>query len=211
VTQLNTIVSRRVPPGERAVLSVTRLDAGTGYNIIPETAFLQGTVRTLSSSTGDMIEEAMRTMTDAVGAGMGVQAEFDYVRGFPVVDNDPAAAAKAARVLGGMSEMVEGNIDPVMAGEDFSHYQRKVPGCFVFMGCGPCAADGRGGLHSSCFCLDEDCLPWGVAALSPALTGVSRALFLRLRIENHGFRLRGNDAGKMRKNPPTPKRGHPEI
>lgn len=166
VTQFNTIVSRRVPPGERAVLSVTRLDAGTGYNIIPETAFLQGTVRTLSASTGDMIEGAMRAMTDAVAAGMGVQADFDYLRGFPVVDNDPAAATKAARVLGEMSEKVEGNIDPVMAGEDFSHYQLKVPGCFVFMGCGPCAADGRGGLHSSCFCLDEDCLPWGMAALA---------------------------------------------
>lgn len=166
VTQLNTIVSRRVAPGERAVLSVSRLDAGTGYNIIPETAFMRGTVRTLSEETGELIERSMRGMIEGLAAGMGVSAEIVYVRGFPVVFNDPAAASKAARILGGMSDAVDGNIDPVMGGEDFSHYLQKVPGCFVFIGCGPCAADGRGGLHSPHFCLDEDCLPWGVAALA---------------------------------------------
>jgi metal-dependent amidase/aminoacylase/carboxypeptidase family protein len=62
--------------------------------------------------------------------------------------------------------MVEGNIEPVMAGEDFSHYLNRVPGCFIFMGCGACSADGRGGLHNASFCLDEDCLTWGVAALA---------------------------------------------
>jgi amidohydrolase len=166
VTQLQGIVSRRVPAGDRAVLSVTRFEAGTGYNIIPDTAFLQGTVRTLSEETGDLVQRAMQDMTDAVAAGMGVKAELRYTQGFPVVVNDPAATARAVQVLKGMSGLVEGDIEPVMAGEDFSHYLRRTPGCFVFMGCGPCAFEGRGGLHSTCFCLDEDCLPWGVAALT---------------------------------------------
>ena len=166
VAQWNTIVSRRVAPGERAVVSVTRFESGTGYNIIPDTAFLQGTVRTLSEATGDRVRGIMQDMATSVAAGMGVKADLDYVRGFPVVVNDAAATARAVRVLGEISELVEGNIEPAMAGEDFSYYLNAVPGCFLFMGCGACAEDGRGGLHSSCFCLDEECLPWGVAALA---------------------------------------------
>jgi amidohydrolase len=166
VTQWNSIVSRRVDPGERAVVSVTRFEAGTSYNIIPDTAFLQGTVRTLSDATGDLVRSIMQEMAASVAAGMGVKADFDYVQGFPVVVNDPGAAARAARVLGEITELVAGNIEPAMVGEDFSYYLNEVPGCFLFMGCGVCARDGRGGLHSTCFRLDEDCLPWGVAALA---------------------------------------------
>jgi amidohydrolase len=166
VTQFHTIVSRRLAPGERAVVSVCRFEAGTGYNIIPDTAFLQGTVRTLSEATGDLVRGVMQGMAEGLAAGMGVQADLSYERGFPVVVNDPASTARGVRILKGMSEQVEGDIEPVMAGEDFSHYLRRAPGCFLFMGCGPCAANGRGGLHGSCFCLDEDCLPWGVAALA---------------------------------------------
>jgi amidohydrolase len=164
VAQFHTIVSRRLAPGQRAVVTVCRFPARTGYNIIPDTAFLQGTVRTLSEATGELVREVMQGMADGLAAGMGVQAEFAYERGFPVVVNDPASTARAVRILKGISEEVEGDIDPVMAGEDFSHYLRRVPGCFLFMGCGPCAADGRGGLHNSWVCLDEGCLPWGVAA-----------------------------------------------
>ena len=166
VAQWNTIVSRRIAPGERAVVSVTRFEAGTGYNIIPDTAFLQGTVRTLSEDTGDRVRDIMQEMATSAAAGMGVEAELDYARGFPVVVNDAAATARAVRILGKISEQVEGDIEPVMAGEDFSYYLKEKSGCFLFMGCGPCAAGGRGGLHSSCFCLDEECLPWGVAALA---------------------------------------------
>jgi hypothetical protein len=144
VAQFHTIVSRRLAPGERAVVSVCRFEAGTGYNIIPDTAFLQGTVRTLSEATGELVREVMQGMADGLAAGMGVQAEFAYERGFPVVVNDPASTARAVRILKGISEEVEGDIDPVMAGEDFSHYLRRVPGCFLFMGCGPCAAKGGG-------------------------------------------------------------------
>ena len=174
VAQWNTIVSRRIDPGERAVVSVTRFESGTGYNIIPDTAFLQGTVRTLSEATGDRVRDIMEEMAASVAAGMGVEAQLDYARGFPVVVNDAAATARAISVLGKISELVEGDIEPVMAGEDFSYYLNTTPGCFLFMGCGPCAAGGRGGLHSSCFCLDEECLPWGVAALAGLVLGDNR-------------------------------------
>ena len=166
VTALQSIVARRVEPGERAVLSVTRFQAGTSYNIIPDTAFLQGTVRSLDEKTGALIHREMQDLTRALAAGMGVQAQLDYVEGFPVVVNDAGCTARAVAVLRGISTLVDGNVAPVMAGEDFSHYLRKVPGCFVFMGCGSCGANGLGGLHNACFTLDEDCLTYGVAALT---------------------------------------------
>lgn len=166
VSALQSIVARRVEPGERAVLSVTRFQAGTSYNIIPDTAFLQGTVRSLNEKTGALIRREMQNLTRDVAAGMGVQARLDYVEGFPVVVNDAESTARAVALLRGISAQVDSDVPPVMAGEDFSYYLRQVPGCFVFMGCGACAADGLGGLHNACFTLDEDCLTYGVAALT---------------------------------------------
>jgi len=166
VTMLQSVVSRRVPSGERAVLSVTRIQAGSTYNIIPDTAFLQGTVRTLSEQTGDLVERAMRDMVESTAAAMGVRAALEYEKGFPVVVNDSTSTERAVGALRGLSDLVDGEIEPAMAGEDFSHYLRTVPGCFLFMGCGPCAPEGRGGLHNACFNPDEDCLPYGVAALA---------------------------------------------
>jgi metal-dependent amidase/aminoacylase/carboxypeptidase family protein len=148
------------------VLSVTRFQAGSSYNIIPDTAFLQGTVRTLNENVGELIEAQMQKIASGLAESMSVRVELDYQRGYPVVVNDASCAARAAAVLRSISDTVDGGIDPVMAGEDFSYYLQKVPGCFIFMGCGPCGYDGRGGLHNACFCLDEDCLPWGVAALA---------------------------------------------
>jgi amidohydrolase len=173
VTLLQSVVSRRVLPGQRAVLSVTRFEAGSSYNIIPDTAFLQGTVRTLDEGTGDLVQSEMQRLVSGLAASMSVQAKLDYQRGYPVVVNDALGTARAVTVLRGISDTVDAEIDPVMAGEDFSYYLHRVPGCFIFMGCGACGADGRGGLHNACFCLDEDCLPWGVAALAGlALTGL---------------------------------------
>ncbi len=166
VTLLQGIVSRRVPPGQRAVLSVTRFQAGSSYNIIPDTAFLQGTVRTLDEGTGELVHAEMRRLVSGLAASMNVGGELDYRRGYPVVVNHAPSTAHAVNALRGISDTVDEGIDPVMAGEDFSYYLQKVPGCFIFMGCGPCGEDGRGGLHNACFNLDEGCLTWGVAALA---------------------------------------------
>ena len=166
VTALQGIISRRVAPHERAVLSVTRFEAGNSYNTIPDKAFLQGTVRALTERTGNFVQAQMQELVGNLAQGMGVKAELDYVRGFPVVVNDAASTAGAVKLLRNLSDNVEDEIEPVMAGEDFSYYLNKVPGCFIFMGCGACDAQGQGGLHNSCFRLDEDCLPWGVAALA---------------------------------------------
>ena len=166
VAALQGIVSRSVAPHDRAVLSVTRFQAGSSYNIIPDTAFLQGTVRTLNESTGDLVQTEMQRLVSGLTASMNVRAELDYQRGYPVVVNDAPSTDRAIKVLRGISDNVDAGIEPVMAGEDFSYYLNKVPGCFIFMGCGHCSEDGRGGLHNVCFHLDEDCLTWGVAALA---------------------------------------------
>ena len=166
VTLLQTVVSRRIPPGERAVLSVTRFQAGSSYNIIPDEAFLQGTVRTLDDGTGNLVQSEMQKIVSGLAESLNVRAELDYQRGYPVVVNDASSTERAVAVLRALSGNVQAHVEPVMAGEDFSHYLNMVPGCFIFMGCGPCGADGRGGLHNACFRLDEDCLPWGTAALA---------------------------------------------
>lgn len=164
VCDLQTILPRRISPHERAVISVTRIQAGTAYNIIPDTAFIQGTVRSLSEEAGDIIEREMGNMVRGTGVATGLRTELNYVHGFPVLFNAASSVTKFLRAGRTIGAAVDDAITPVMAGEDFSHYLEHVPGCFFFLGCG--AGPGQKGLHSSCFTLDEDCLPWGVAVLS---------------------------------------------
>lgn len=172
VCDLQTIVSRRVPPLEPAVLSVTTIHAGTAYNIIPDSVFLQGTVRSLSAQVSGLIHDEMRRMTSARSEATGIKAELHYVQGYPVVINDQTCAEEVVRTALLLGTEADNRVLPVMAGEDFSYYLERVPGCFFFLGCGACA--GQTGLHSSCFTLDEDSLTWGVAMLTALALNASQ-------------------------------------
>lgn len=163
VCDLQTIVSRRVPPLEPAVVSVTTVRAGTAYNIIPDSVFLQGTVRSLSDRVGALIQDEMARLAKGLTAATGIRAEARYEQGYPVVVNDRSLANEVVRTAQRLGADADGNVAPVMAGEDFSHYLSRVPGCFFFLGCGN---HGDQGLHNACFTLDEACLPWGVAMLT---------------------------------------------
>ncbi len=166
VCELQSIVSRRVSPLEPAVLSVTRFHAGTAYNIIPETVFLQGTVRTLADDVGALVRGEMARLTDAVSSSTGTAASLEYVQGFPVLVNHAGSVQSLVQAVRGAGMEIDSHILPTMAGEDFSYYLQFRPGCFFFLGCGLQGPDGSGGLHNACFNPDEGCFPYGVAALT---------------------------------------------
>ena len=136
VLALQQIVSRRVDPLAQAVLSITQFHAGSTGNVIPDTAVLNGTVRTLDDSVRDMIEAAMHDTVAGVAAAHGATARLDYERGYPSVYNaaEPTArVAMAADKLLGAGHFV-GDAPAMMGGEDFSYMAQVVPGCFVRIG-----------------------------------------------------------------------------
>ena len=137
-TAMQSIISRNVPPADMAVLSVTKISGGDAYNIIPQTATLSGTVRTMKRETMTLVETAMQRVAAGIAAGMGAAAELDFRLVFAPLPNAEAPvramADTAAELVG--EAMVERNKPPASASEDFSFMLEQVPGAYINIGNG---------------------------------------------------------------------------
>ena len=164
VTALQTVVSREVDPVEPAVLTVGEIGAGTAFNIIPETARLGGTVRTLNEELRKRMPERIEAVARGVARGMRADARLDYTFSYPVARNDAEAAGLVLGVAGDLfgEESVLGLANPSMGAEDFAYFLEKVPGAFVWLGVGTDVS----GLHTPQFAFDEGILPRGSALLA---------------------------------------------
>jgi amidohydrolase len=164
VTALQTVVSREVDPVEPAVLTVGEIGAGTAFNIIPETARLGGTVRTLNEELRRRMPERIEHLARGVAQGMRGDAEIDYEFSYPVTMNDEGAANRALGVIGdlfGEENKLE-LPNPSMGAEDFAFFLQKIPGAFIWLGIGQDVS----GLHTPTFAFDEEILPLGSALLT---------------------------------------------
>jgi len=138
VSALQSIVARNVDPLKSAVVTITTFNAGTAFNIIPETAMLTGTVRTLDPAVRDLCERRIGEIADNVARAYGGSAETRYIRMYPVTMNhaqEAAVAADVARDVVG-TERVDDRTMPLMGGEDFAFMLEARPGAFVFLGMG---------------------------------------------------------------------------
>ncbi len=155
---LQTLVSRNVDPIESAVLSITQIHAGEAFNVIPATAVLNGTVRTLDEGVRKLMEQRMGEMVPKLAEAFGAKAHLDFKQGYPVVMNAPAQtdfAAKIAREIAG-NEKVDTEVAPVMGGEDFAYMSNARPGAFIFMGNGDSA-----NLHQAAYDFNDEIIPLG--------------------------------------------------
>ncbi|MBD3921578.1 amidohydrolase [Paenibacillus sp. PR3] len=153
VTALQSIVSRNVNALDSAVISVTKLHSGTAWNIIPEKAVLDGTVRTFDEEVRRLVLRRFDQVVQGVAAAFDTKASVRWIEGPPPVSNDEALAAlawKEAEELGLLPIVPV----PSPAGEDFAVYQQHVPGLFVFLG-----TEGPHEWHHPAFDLDERALP----------------------------------------------------
>jgi len=135
VTALQTIASRSVDPLLEVVVSVTQLRAGSAFNIIPESAWLNGTVRVFDEGVWAALPERFERIVRGVCDAFGCRAEIRYQRSNRPTINDPhmAALARAAAVeVVGEANIVDGI--RTMGGEDFSAFLKRVPGCFIAVG-----------------------------------------------------------------------------
>src|SRR5919106_2010604 len=160
VTALQTLISREVDPVEPAVLTVGEIGAGSAFNIIPETARLGGTVRTLNAELRERMPERIEELARGVAKGMRGDVNLDYDFSYPVTGNDADAARLALGVAGelfGEERAVELD-NPSMGAEDFAFFLEKVPGAFIWLGVGDVS-----NLHTPQFSFDEEILPQGAA------------------------------------------------
>ncbi len=164
---LQTAVTRRVDAHQPAVLSIARITAGTTYNVIPEAATMEGTLRTMSETVRAVLHDEVRRVCHHIALAHGCTAEVVIEPGYPVTVNDDDAArrveALGAAVLG--DDRVATMPTPIMGAEDFSYVLQRVPGALAFLGGCPPHLDPAGAPpnHSNRVVFDESAMAAGVA------------------------------------------------
>jgi hippurate hydrolase len=136
-TGLQSIITRNKRPIDAAVLSITQIHAGEAVNVIPDTATLEGTVRTFSVAVLDLIEKRMREISAATAAAYGCTVDFSFRRNYPPTINTAAQTQFALGVMRGIvgADRVP-QFDPTMGAEDFSYFLMERPGCYAYIGNG---------------------------------------------------------------------------
>jgi amidohydrolase len=160
VSQTQAIVSRAVDPIKSGLISICQFHAGSADNVIPQTATLRGTARSLLPEVRDTLEERLRQIVEGTAKSFGAKATLTFNRGYPVTRNhekETAFATTVAQSVAGKAG-VDANTPPVMGGEDFSFMLNARPGAFIFIGNGDTA-----GLHHPAYDFDDTAIPAGMA------------------------------------------------
>lgn len=163
ILALQTLVSRSIPPVESGVVSVTRFEAGTAYNIIPGEVKLAGTIRALTAEIRQRLEDGLRHMVETLPPVFGATAELAYHPGYPPTINH----AEPSRIAAGIAERLVGadkvlqDAPPSMGAEDFSYMLNERPGAYVWIGQG----GGQLGcqLHNTRYDFNDEILPLGAS------------------------------------------------
>ena len=177
VSALQTVVSRRVPPDQPAVVTVGAIEAGTAHNVIPDRAVLKGTLRSLDPGVRRLLADEVRHVAESVAAACRLEARVRMLQGTPAVLNDERAAGwareAAASVIG--AEAVKPLPVANMGGEDFAFYQERIPGCFIRVGA-RLPGDPVVGAHTPYFAPAEEAIFVGGALLAAAARRASSEL-----------------------------------
>lgn len=152
VTALQTIISRNISAFDNALISVTNIHSGTTWNVIPQDAYIEGTVRTLSKETRKLIPKKMEGIIKAIATSFGGDAEFLWYPGPPATDND-RKLIKIAQEVAIDSKLKIKPLPPSLGGEDFAYYQELIKGVFIHVGTGDSYPH-----HHPRFTLDTDAL-----------------------------------------------------
>lgn len=170
VTAAQSIVSRNIDPAHPSLVSITHIESGNTWNVIPESAWLEGTVRCLTAEDRKRIKQRIYELAEGQAASFGGHAELTWYAGPPATNNTPSwtdFAIEAAKEAG--LDVVPAPVN--LAGEDFAYYQEEIPGVFVLVGTGKSPAN-----HNPKFHVDP-------AALGPAakyMARLAKEAFVRL-------------------------------
>jgi amidohydrolase len=160
INQIQSIVSRNVDPLQAAVVSICMFHAGNTDNVIPQTALLKGTARSLDPKVRDLLEGRLHAVVEGTAKLYGATAKLTYKRDYPVLRNHERETSFAASVAGDVvgGSHVNTAMVPVMGAEDFSFMLEERPGAFIFVGNGPGA-----GLHHPAYNFNDEVIPIGTS------------------------------------------------
>ena len=179
VTALQSVVGRELDPWEAAVLTVAHIESGSSTNIIPEHAWMEGTLRALTPEVRATLAQSTARIASCTAEAFRAVAETTLDgQGYPALSNDPGMAQlareAASAVLG--PGAVHGIPHPYMVAEDFAFYLERVPGAFIFLGNGAPGGGGSPNLHTSCFDFNDDAIPVALDLMTAvALAALGRA------------------------------------
>lgn len=160
IANLQSVISRSLDPLDGGVLSITQFHAGTAFNIIPETAYLAGTLRCLNMDSQRLACERIKEVAEGLAGANRCKAKVTLTDGYPVTKNHAAQAQFAqsiARDIVGDAH-VDGQMPPSMSAEDFSFMLEARPGAFLYIGNGDSA-----GLHHPKYDFNDEVLPYGMS------------------------------------------------
>ena len=158
VMAIQTISSRNHNALGDLVISVTQIHTGTVDNVIPETAYINGTIRTFDPAVRDMVRARLPQIVAGTAVAYGVEATLNFEEGYPATFNDPAATAFAASVASEVGGKVTTDAPREMGSEDFAYMLQKCPGSYLFIGNGATA-----GLHHPGYDFDDTAAPIGAS------------------------------------------------
>lgn len=153
INAVQSIISRNVPSENNAIVSITHVKCGNTWNVIADSAYLEGTVRTLNNEVRTLIEARLRQIITGIAITFDADIELKWHPGPPSVTNTAAwtdLALSVATKLCYQTRIIE---KPWLGGEDFAFYQEKIPGAFVLVGSG-----GPYALHHPKFQINDDAL-----------------------------------------------------
>jgi amidohydrolase len=160
INQLQSIVARNVDPLDSAVVSICAFKAGETHNVVPQSALLLGTTRTLRAETRDLVQRRVTQVVEGTARLYGAKAKLTYERGYPVTVNharETDFAVKVASEIAG-ADRVDADAPPIMGSEDFSFMLNERPGAMIFVGNGDTA-----GLHHPAYDFNDETIPFGTS------------------------------------------------
>jgi amidohydrolase len=171
ITTLQTLISRETSPLTPAVITIGRIQAGTAFNIIPETAVMDGTMRAYSNEHRDFLLRRIQEVANGVTTTMGGSCEVQLYDGCPPCINDPEMTAVVQRAA--VETVGEKNVDTdesilITGSDDMAFFLQAVPGCYFLVGANNAEKGARYPHHHPQFNIDEDALPIAVEVLSRA-------------------------------------------
>ena len=162
INAIQTIISRSTSPIDKALISITKINAGTAYNVIADEASLGGTIRTFKDKTRKLIKKKIFDISKGIAQANGGDIEFIYKPGYPATRNtvdESIFAANVAKNLVGENNVIT-QIDPSMGGEDFSYFLNKKPGSYLYIG--QQDRNHKAHLHTTKYDFNDNLLPIGV-------------------------------------------------
>ncbi|NAZ36255.1 amidohydrolase [Rubellimicrobium sp. CFH 75288] len=161
VTALQSVPARDRDPLRGCVLGVSQIHGGTTDNVVPDTAWINGTIRTFDKAVRARVHARIAEVAQGIAASFGTAAEVEIETGYPATVNDPARTAFAVSVAREVSGLVVDDAPPEMGAEDFAFLLDRVPGCYLFVGNGDTA-----GLHQAGYDFDDEAAPAGASLLA---------------------------------------------